>query len=131
VPRGKPKSGPLATTIGKTVTFKAPKATGGAPSRHGKVVDEVWDVDLAHHNNKAVHTQAQHQHCWGDYAFLSQLIEWDSGDRSIRMGYYMRHCGQDGWFFASQMTIEADPSTIEALCKGTLAKLQWFYPRRP
>lgn len=63
---------------------------------------------------------------WGDYSFCSQLIEWDTGERSVRLAYYRRRAGEDHWEFASQMTVCSDPATIKELLERTLAKTEWF-----
>jgi len=65
-------------------------------------------------------------HCWGHYAFCSQLIEWDDGTYSIRLAYYRLPCKGGEWRFASQTTVEHWPSTIKLLLERTLAKTDWF-----
>lgn len=115
----------LGSRIGKPVEFKAPRSAQrlGAKPHKGKIIDEVWaderqrDPPRHNHNDPA---------CWGDYAFCSQLIEWQEGGHSIRLAYFRRPCGKDDWQFASQTTIETKPSTIKRLLERTLEKADWF-----
>jgi len=100
--------GQLRSRVGRRVCFGAPKdvaaKSGGAAL--GVVMDEAWA-------DKRINIASPHQqpckkgrHCWGDYSFCSQLIEWDEptedGLHSIRLAYYRRRCGEDWWEFAGQ-----------------------------
>jgi hypothetical protein len=121
--------GPLTSRIGRHVRFGAPgdvRAKGGS-SVGGTILDEVWtNPEL---NASSPHQQPCDTHCWGDYAFCSQLIQWSDGSRnwrSIRLAYYRRRCGEDAWEYAAQMTVNAEPEEIKALCEKTLAKNSWF-----
>jgi len=108
------------------VRFRPPLSASkqGTPDIVGKIVDEVWadeaqrDPPMHDHNDP---------HCWGDYAFCSQLIRWKKDDSySIRLAYYRRACKETRWRFASQMTVETWPSAIKLLMERTLAKADWF-----
>lgn len=115
--------------VGETVRYRAPgdvKARGGLPVE-GKIIDEVWELE------KDGAPEARHlpeKHHWGQYCFFSQLIAWNNGHHSIRIGYYRRRRGEPNWTFGSQTTVSADPPTIARLLRGTLAKESWF-KRRP
>lgn len=118
--------GVLPSRIGRSVNFGPPRdvhAKGGT-SVGGKILDEVWANPEV--RSRPPHPQTCETHCWGDYAFCSQLIEWSDGTRSIRLAYYRRRCGEDAWEYASQMTVNAPPEIIRALCEQTLAKADWF-----
>jgi hypothetical protein len=102
--------------IGKPVTFGPPgdvRRNGGRGIR-GIVKDEVWVTDRTAPGT------------WGEYAFFAQWIHWDSGRRSIRLGYYRRRVGERHWEFGSQTTISSNAETIKDLLKATLAKRDWF-----
>ncbi len=120
-----PQSRMLRSHIGDPVTFNAPITARrlGAGARKGKIIDEVWAIESQRDPPKHTHKDAN---CWGDYAFCSQLIEWQEGGHSIRLAYYWRPCVKDNWLFAGQTTIETKPSTIRALMEQTLAKPEWF-----
>ena len=115
--------------IGETVRYGAPgdvKGRGGSPVE-GKIIDEVWELE------KGGAPEARHlpdEHHWGEYCFFSQLIAWNNGHHSIRIGYYRRRRGEPNWTFGSQTTVSADPPTISRLLKATLAREKWF-KRRP
>lgn len=117
----------LTPKIGNRVNFGPPRDRLGGPPRTGMIVDEVWDYGLDHHNGIETHRRAEHPPtCWGDYAFCSQLIRWDTGGHTIRLAYYRRRCGEAHWEFASQTTVEAFPQTIKTLLEQTLKKSAWF-----
>ena len=118
--------GYLESKIGKAVKFGPPRDAHrkGANTRNGKIVDEVWAIESQRDAQK--HVPHHHVDCWGDYAFCSQLIEWENGGYSIRLAYYRQRCGEDHWEFASQTTVETIPTTIKALLERTLAKTDWF-----
>jgi hypothetical protein len=115
----------LESKIGKQVRFRPPQDARqrGAQDRIGKIIEEVWANESQRNALKHTHNDPD---CWGDYAFCSQLIEWNDGGYSIRLAYYRQRCGQDHWEFASQTTLETRPSTIKALLERTLAKSDWF-----
>jgi hypothetical protein len=103
---------------GKTVYFGPPRDVGekGGAGVSGVIEDEVWAPDIDPHPNAS----------WGEYCFFAQSIRWDSGNHSIRLGYYRRRAGEKHWEFASQTTINSNPRTIQALLERTLAKRAWF-----
>jgi hypothetical protein len=113
----------LESHIGRKVTFGPPETMPDAPNREGEIVDEVWadeaQRDPVAHNH-------DNPHCWGHYAFCSQLIRWGDGTYSIRLAYYRRPCKGGRWRFASQTTVETWPSTIKLLLERTLEKKEWF-----
>lgn len=115
----------LRSHIGNRVRFKAPVSLQplGAPDRTGKIVDEVW-ADESQRN--PVFHDHKDPHCWGHYAFCSQLIEWDDGRRTIRLAYYRLACRGPYWRFAGQTTIETFPSILKSLMERTLSKAEWF-----
>jgi hypothetical protein len=117
----------LRSHIGDKVEFKPPLSARarGAQSRIGKIVDEVWAREEQRDPDPKKHDHDD-PNCWGDYAFCSQLIEWQEGGHSIRLAYYRLPCGKDHWQFAGQTTIETRPSTIKLLMERTLAKTEWF-----
>jgi hypothetical protein len=114
----------LKSTIGKPVKYGPPKSAQklGASKRVGKVVDEVWAIDSHRDPPKHEHNDPN---CWGNYAFVSQLIEWQDG-YSIRLTYYHLSCGAPFWRFGGQTSIEAKLSTIKLLLAQTLDKADWF-----
>jgi len=126
------KKGHLTSRIGRDVNFGPPEDVGGKGGNgsHGVIVDEFW-VDPAL-NVSEPHTKPcpKGDHCWGDYSFCAQLIRWDEDDshkrHTIRLAYYRRRCGEDFWTFASQMTVNDEPSIVERLCQGTLKNVGWF-----
>jgi hypothetical protein len=102
--------------IGKRVHFGPPgdvKKKGGS-GMTGTIIDEVWVVDGGPRRSR-----------WGRYCFFSQLIRWDSGRRTIRLGYYRKRAGEHHWEFGSQTTVNSTPATIRKLLRQTLAK-DWF-----
>lgn len=117
--------GKLTSRIGCHVRFGAPRDVhhaGGTPS-YGAIVDEVWaDPDA----NDSLAPKSGGPDDWGDYSFCSQLIRWTDGSHSIRLAYYRRRAGEDHWEYASQMTVNADPSTVRTLLQRTLARRKWF-----
>lgn len=115
----------LESHIGRKVEFRPPVSAQkkGARNLIGKIVDEVWADESQ--RNPPVHNHDD-ANCWGDYAFCSQLIEWNDGTYSIRLAYYRRSCKGHRWRFASQTTVEYWPSTIKLLLERTLAKTDWF-----
>jgi hypothetical protein len=119
----------LESHIGRKVEFRPPVSAQkkGAPNQIGKIVDEVW-ADEAQ-RDPLIHDH-DNPHCWGDYAFCSQLIEWEGGGDSIRLAYYRLPCKGKNWQFASQTTVETKPSIIKPLLERTLAKADWFYQTR-
>lgn len=129
MPRFKHTDSQPNSMIGSKVRYGAPgdvKNRGGAPVE-GVIRDEVWELE------KGGAPEARHlpeHHGWGEYYFFSQLIEWDNGHHSIRVGYYRRRRGEPNWTFGSQTTVSADPPTIGRLLQRTLAKEGWF-KRRP
>jgi hypothetical protein len=122
----KQENGELISRIGKKVHFGPPRDRRGSQGRSGKVVDEVWEKPLGAHNEIGIHSPRDGVKCWGDYAFLSELIRWDLGGYSIRIGYCRRRCGEPNWRFVAQYTIEADPKTVQSLLEKTLSKKHWF-----
>jgi hypothetical protein len=103
---------------GKTVLFGPPgdvRRKGGS-GISGRIMDEVWVSDA----------ESETDGTWGNYCFFAQLIKWDSGRDSIRLGYYRRRVGEMHWEFASQTTINSSPRTILELLQQTLAKREWF-----
>jgi hypothetical protein len=118
--------GILTSRIGRSVAFGPPRdvhAKGGTCA-NGRIIDEVWaNPDV---KGLATHPENCDNHCWGDYAFCSQLIEWEDGKRTIRLAYHRRRCGEDVWEYASQMTVNAPPQIIRSMCEDTLAKRSWF-----
>ena len=122
----------MLNNIGKSVRYGAPRDVerrGGA-QHAGKIIDEVWAEPNLHdsqpHSPSCKGRPDENGHCWGDYAFCSQLIEWESGRRSIRLAYYRRRCGESNWQYASQMTVDSFPDTVKMLLEKTLAKEDWF-----
>lgn len=111
--------------VGDKVVYKPPLSAQrqGAPKRVGKIIDEVWAIEAQ--RDPPIHTHNE-PHCWGDYAFCSQLIEWQAGGHSIRLTYYRRPCGKETWQYAGQTSIETQPSTIKTLLTKTLAQSEWF-----
>ena len=100
--------------IGKRVIFGPPgdvKKKGGGGTT-GTIKDEVWAL-----GDKAGP--------WGRYCFFAQLIRWEYGKRSIRLGYYRKRMGEHHWEFGSQTTINSSPATIRKLLTETLAK-DWY-----
>ena len=102
------KPAPPGSKIGNEVTFSPPVAVGEAPTRRGKVIDEVW-------------TDVFPDDDWGWYVYTSQLIEWADETRSIRMTYYYQPEGSTSWLFG-QYSLEDTPSIIQGLIRDTLAK---------
>lgn len=104
--------------VGRTVFFGPPGDVRkkGQTGVSGVIEDEVWVPDLEQDPNAS----------WGEYCFFAQCIRWDSGNRSIRLGYYRRRAGEKHWEFASQTTVTSNPRTIQALLQRTLDKSDWF-----
>ena len=117
--------GQLRSRIGRRVAFGPPadvkKAGGG--STCGKIVDEVWVDERL---NASPPTPGSAKGHWGDYSFCAQLIEWDHGERAIRLAYYRRRVGENCWELASQTTVCSDPAKIKRLCELVLSKKDWF-----
>jgi hypothetical protein len=115
----------LESRIGRKVVFRPPLSAQklGAPNLLGKIVDEVWADDAQRDPPTHGHDDP---YCWGDYAFCSQLIEWQDGGYSIRLAYYRLPCKGLRWQFASQTTIETKPSIVKPLLERTLARTDWF-----
>jgi hypothetical protein len=103
---------------GKTVYFGPPGDVRrqGGKGVSGTILDEVWVPDV----------EATTDGTWGRYCFFAQLIRWESGKDSIRLGYFRRRAGENHWEFGSQTTINSNPHTIRELLKQTLAKDEWF-----
>jgi hypothetical protein len=118
--------GRLTSRIGRPVNFSAPQdvSTRGGDGGSGVIIDEVWADSSV--NDSPPHDQPCDDHCWGDYSFCAQHIEWADGNRKIRLAYYRRRCGEDFWTFASQMTATSDADTIKKLLESTLGKVDWF-----
>jgi hypothetical protein len=95
---------------GSRVIFKPPKGAGTQVSpRKGEIIDEIWsDVYL--------------DQDWGHYIYTSQLIQWDNGNKSIRLTYYYCPNGKDRWIFGGQFSIEDKPEIINKLLSETLKK---------
>ena len=113
------------TMVGERVHFRAPgdvKKKGGRGTS-GTIKDEVWVLDKGRTAEEPATTP---RFSWGQYCFFSQLIKWDSGKRSIRLGYYRKRAGEDHWEFGSQTTINSSPATIRALLAETIAKTEWY-----
>ncbi|MGA9602537.1 MAG: hypothetical protein WBQ82_00315 [Methyloceanibacter sp.] len=98
----------------------------GAKDCVGKIIDEMWAIESQRDPPPHTHDDPD---CWGDYAFCSQLIEWQDGGHSIRLAYYHLPCKGTHWRFASQTTVETKLSTIKRLLERTLAKTHWFTKR--
>ena len=115
----------LRSHIGDPVKFGAPLSARmlGAQQRFGRIVDEVWALDSQRDPQKHDHDDPN---CGGNYAFCSQLIDWEEGGYSIRLAYYRLQCKGTFWQFAGQTSIETKPSTIKLLLEKTLAKAEWF-----
>lgn len=130
MPRFKHTGSQPNSMIGSRVRYRAPgdvKSRGGAPVG-GVILDEVWELE------KEGAPEARHlpeHHGWGEYCFFSQLIKWDNGHHSVRIGYYRRRRGEPNWTFGSQTTVSADPPTIRKLLQRTLAKRGWLRRRPP
>ena len=114
----------LPSKIGTKVNFTTPKSVRDTASPvQGTVKDEVWHDEAL---LKSPPRPASSAGDWGDYAYFSQLIEWDNGEKSIRLGYYYRAPEKTQWRFGSQWTIEDSPATIGALIEKTLQRKEWF-----
>lgn len=124
--------GKLTGRIGRPVNYGMPKDvadSGKGKPYKGEVKDEVWE-SLALNERPPHSSPCPDANCWGDYSFVSQLIEWTALDgevakREVRLGYWRRRCGENAWEYASQMTISGAPDRIERLLKKTLAT-NWF-----
>lgn len=117
--------GNLTSRIGCRVRFGAPRDVDarGGPSTHGEIVDEVWAEPSI---NTSPARALDHDHDWGDYSFVSQLIRWDDGRHTIRLAYYRRRAGEDYWEYASQMTVNGEPAVMKNLLEQTLQRKAWF-----
>jgi hypothetical protein len=117
--------GELTSRIGWPVTFGPPADARklGSDAIRGKIVDEIW-VDKSINSSDPKPATADNK--WGDYSFCAQLIEWDHGERDIRLAYYRRRLGEGWWELASQTTVCSDTATIKRLCELTLSKRDWF-----
>jgi hypothetical protein len=117
--------GKLTSRVGRSVNFGPPadvkKAGGG--SNTGTIIDEVWVDEKLNASPRNRNTASQN---WGDYSFCAQLIEWDYGERGIRLAYYRRRAGEDWWELGSQTTVCAEPAIIKRLCELTLNQKSWF-----
>ena len=105
-----------SSRINERVTFGAPgdvKKRGGA-GVSGTIEDEVFVLDEASRGK------------WGKYCYFAQLIQWDSGRRLIRLGYYRKRAGETHWEFESPTTIDSSTATIRKLLALTLAQKGWF-----
>ena len=114
--------------VGAHVYFSAPKdvAKKGGGTVRGTIVDEIWVPD-ATRNSEDAHLQSEHS--WGRYGFSSQLIKWDNGEESIRLGYWRIREGEKHWNFAAQATVTSSPETVRQLLEQTLAMSSWFEKR--
>ncbi len=122
--------GPLKSRIGNRVKHPAPKSTGGkASDAYGTITDEVWaDPELCA-SEAHMPDCAKGDGCWGDYACFAQLIDWDNGEREIRLGYYYRpHAEGRGWRYGSQMTLTMSPGETKTLLSEVLSRADWFKP---
>lgn len=125
--------GKLTSRVGRPVAFRAPGDVGkkGGSGWKGKIIDEVW-ADLALNESPPHGTECPNgKFCDGDFSFCAQLIEWTEAKytnhlKNIRLAYYRRRCGEDGWEYASQMTVCTYPEIVHDLCRLTLGKTDWF-----
>lgn len=117
--------GKLTSRIGTSVTFSPPETLKDKGGKHycGKVIDEVWADEEV---NSSEPRKPRSEDDWGDYSFCAQLIEFQDGERMIRLAYYRRPPGEDYWRFASQTTITTDRINIKKLFEKTLLKNDWF-----
>jgi hypothetical protein len=106
---------PLPVRRGAEVNFNPPEAVPDGKPRKGKVVDYV-DVDPVEDPE------------WGWYYYVSELIEWSGGGKSVRLAYYYAPHGSNRWLWGGQYSIEDEPLVIKALIDRTLAKSNWFNP---
>jgi hypothetical protein len=115
----------LRDHVGDKVVYRPPLSAQrlGAQKVVGRIIKEVWAIEAQRDPPKHTHSEP---HCWGDYAFCSQLIEWQAGGHSIRLTYYRRPCGKENWQYAGQTSIETKPSTIKVLLRKTLDQTEWF-----
>ncbi len=97
------------------MNFNPPEAVPDGKPRKGKVVDYV-DVDPVEDPE------------WGWYYYVSELIEWSGGGKSVRLAYYYAPHGSNRWLWGGQYSIEDEPLVIKALIDRTLAKSNWFNP---
>jgi hypothetical protein len=104
------KPNPPKSKIGNEVKFKPPIGAGENISpRKGKIVDEIWS---------GIYPDQE----WGHYIYTSQLIQWDNGQKSIRLTYYYCPHGKERWIFGGQFSIEDKPEIINKLLSATLEK---------
>jgi hypothetical protein len=118
--------GKLSSRVRRRISFGPPTdvAGRGGTAVAGTIIDEVWaDLEL---NKCPPHHRPCHYglHCWGDYAYCSQLIKWDDGTNGTRVVCYRRRCGEDFWELVGQLT--ANVQTIRTLFERTLVKDLWF-----
>jgi hypothetical protein len=99
--------------IGNIVEFSPPVSVGEAPTRRGKIKDEIWSE---------IYKDSE----WGSYVYTSQFIEWDGGGYSVRLTYYYQPEGSARWFFGGQYSVEDSPKIIQKLLEDTLKKTTWF-----
>src|SRR3954462_1685998 len=85
--------------VGRPVEFKPPISVGEMPTRKGTIKDEIWSK---------VYPDPE----WGHYIYTSQLIEWENGERSVRLTYYYLPAGASRWLFGGQYSIEDSPAAI-------------------
>jgi hypothetical protein len=117
--------GKLTSRKGALVSFSPPQSLKdkGVKRMCGRIIDEVWEDEAL---TLLECREPAGKDDWGDYAFCSQLIEFENGERLVRLAYYRRQAGEDFWRFASQTTITCAPKSIKKLLEKTLAKDQWF-----
>ena len=125
--------GNLTSRIGRPVAFGAPGdvLVKGGTGWKGQIIDEVW-ADPSLNKSPPHETKCSNgKFCEGDFSFCAQLIEWTDAKytnhpRMIRLAYYRRRCGENGWEYASQMTVCTYPEIVQELCRRTLDKIDWF-----
>lgn len=117
--------GSLTSRKGSEVSLRPPgdvKEAGGSWIV-GVLVDEIWATPEINDSPPRPTTGAND---WGDYSFCAQKIRLSDCSSMIRLAYYRRRAGEDGWQYASQMTVAADTDTIKALLQETLEQKDWF-----
>jgi hypothetical protein len=99
----------LVPHIGNQVTFTNP--TTGEPHR-GRILDEIWAQEPFEFPSVAPSDAG-----WREGAFVTQLIEWDGGHRSVRFTYYLRpeRGGEEAWYFAGQYAPSMDLAAYQSL----------------
>jgi hypothetical protein len=94
--------------IGNKVTFSPPISAKGSPKRIGQIKDEIWSEVYPNSD-------------WGGWnIYTSQLIEWASGGRSIRLTYYYFPAGGSHWIFGGQYSLEDSPAVVREIITRTL-----------